>query len=108
MKKIVKLTETDLTRLVKRTINEMEDEMENEMDDMDETMSLENIYDEFEYTKKEFDKDFSDFAYEYIRRLEFLIGKIDELSDEEYKESDELEREINIFYHKIGDLYYLD
>jgi hypothetical protein len=100
MKKIIKLTERDLTRLVKRTINEM--------DDMGDKMSLENIYDEFEYTKKEFDKDFRDFAYEYIRRLEFLLEKIDEMGDKEYKESAELEREINIFYHKIGDLYYLD
>jgi len=63
MKKIVKLTETDLTRLVKRTINEMED--------MDETMSYEDFYDTISDLMGEFFEDFDSMSDRYlIKRLQ--------------------------------------
>jgi hypothetical protein len=55
MKKIVKLTETDLTRLVKRTINEM-----------DETMSYDDFYDTISDLMGEFFEDFDSMSSRYL------------------------------------------
>jgi len=65
MKKIVKLTETDLTRLVKRTINEMDD-MDYEMEDQDDDM----VYAIVESWKMQINDDLQNLANHYIEKLQ--------------------------------------
>ena len=83
MKKIVRLTEADLTRLVKRTINEMDD-MEDEMDEYKSEEyhnSLGNMMGHFYDNFNSMVHRYLDAAYE----LSIDIENDDSLSDDEKK-----------------------
>jgi hypothetical protein len=78
MKKIIRLTERDLTRIVKRTIREMSDD-DSKLEEL--KNEIKTIYDYFENEVKEKadEKDgllSSEVAEELIDTLEYYIGKI--------------------------------
>ena len=75
MKKIVKLTERDLTRLVKRTINEM-DYMDDEMEDQDDYMT----YTIIETWKQEINYHLERVADKYIEKLETMLESMESSS----------------------------
>ncbi len=83
MKKIVKLTETDLTKLVKRTINEMDD-MEDEMDEY----KSEEYHNSLGNMMGHFYDNFNSMAHRYLDvayELSSDIENDDSLSDDEKK-----------------------
>jgi hypothetical protein len=83
MKKIVKLTETDLTKLVKRTINEM-DYMEDEMDEY----KSEEYHNSLGNMMGHFYDNFNSMAHRYLDvayELSSDIENDDSLSDDEKK-----------------------
>ena len=97
MKKIVKLTETDLTKLVKRTINEMDD-ME------DEGMSAEEYHDTLEDMMGDFYNDFDSISNDYLRVTNEMY---DDVKDNENLDKDdkyELLDQIQEFQDDLGSL----
>ena len=99
MKKIVRLTEADLTRLVKRTINEMDD-MEDEMDEYKSEEyhnSLGNMMGHFYDNFNSMVHRYLDAAYE----LSIDIENDDSLSeDDKYESIDQLQE----FYDDLAGL----
>ena len=93
MKKVIRLTETDLTRLIKRIISEREDysDLEKEFDEFDEESFSE--CDELIDTMKFIFKDFMDF-------LETLPDEFDEADAEDTY--DELESQLGSILDKAN------
>ena len=100
MKKIVKLTETDLTRLVKRTINEMDD-MENEMD---ETMSFEEYYDTISDLMGEFFEDFDSMSSRYLDAANEMYDNVKDNENLDKDDKYELLDQIQEFQDDLGSL----
>jgi hypothetical protein len=96
MKKIVKLTETDLTRLVKRTINEM--------DDMDETMSFEEYYDTISDLMGEFFDDFDSMSGRYLDAAYEMYDNVNDNENLDRDDKYELLDQIQEFQDDLGSL----
>ena len=99
MKKIVKLTETDLTRLVKRTINEMEDEMDYEMEDQDDDM----VYAVIESWKMQINDDLQNVADKYIQKLEKMLESMNSSSKYSKQQKTDMNYEINSLIRTLED-----
>ena len=97
MKKIVRLTEADLTRLVKRTINEMDD-ME------DEGMSFEEYRDTLEDTMGEFYDDFDSMSNDYLVATSEMYDDIHDSKSLEQDDKYELLTQIQEFQDDLGSL----
>jgi TolA-binding protein len=93
MKKIVKLTETDLTRLVKRTINEMEDEMD------DESYSMEEYQEILDKMKGELVELLDDATYDLRYQLGSMLENVEDNEsldkEDKYDLLDEIEEILN-------------
>jgi DNA-binding CsgD family transcriptional regulator len=96
MKKIVKLTETDLTRLVKRTINEMED--------MDETMSYDDFYDTISDLMGEFFEDFDSMSSRYLDAANEMYDNVKDNENLDKDDKYELLDQIQEFQDDLGSL----
>jgi hypothetical protein len=96
MKKIVKLTETDLTRLVKRTINEMED--------MDETMSYDDFYDTISDLMGEFFEDFDSMSSRYLDAANEMYDNVKDNENLDKDDKYELLDQIQEFNDDLGSL----
>jgi hypothetical protein len=96
MKKIVKLTETDLTRLVKRTINEM--------DDMNETMSFEDFYDTISDLMGEFFEDFDSMSSRYLDAANEMYDNVKDNENLDKDDKYELLDQIQEFGDDLGSL----
>ena len=96
MKRIVKLTETDLTRLVKRTINEMED--------MDETMSYDDFYDTISDLMGEFFEDFDSMSDRYLRTSNEMYDNVKDNENLDKDDKYELLDQIQEFQDDLGSL----
>ena len=99
MKKIIKLTERDLTRLVKRTINEMEDEMDYEMEDQDDDM----VYIVIESWKMQINDDLQNVADKYIQKLEKMLESMNSSSKYSKKQKTDMKYEINSLIRTLED-----
>jgi len=97
MKKIVKLTETDLTKLVKRTINEMDD-MENE------GMSFEEYRDTLEDMMGEFYDDFDSMSNDYLVGTSEMYEDIEDNESLDKDDKYELLDQITEFQNDLGSL----
>jgi hypothetical protein len=99
MKKIVKLTETDLTRLVKRTINEM-DELSGYMDDHMDT----DEYKELDDIRNEISRILFPIKFDYIEKLEDMLYQVEESSKYDDRIKEDLMYEIESLIGEIEDL----
>ena len=91
MKKIIRLTERDLTRIVKRTIREMSDD-DSKLEEL--KNEIKTIYDYFENEVEEMvENDGSlspEVAGEFLYTLKYYIGKVfDNKSEVEYLDEDD-------------------
>ena len=97
MKKIVKLTESDLTKLVKRTINEMDD-ME------DESMSFEEYRDTLEDMMGEFYDAFDLISDDYLVETSEMYEDIEDNESLDKDDKYELLDQIQEFQDDLGSL----
>ena len=97
MKKIVKLTETDLTKLVKRTINEMDD-ME------DESMSFEEYRDTLEDMMGEFYDAFDLISDDYLVGTSEMYEDIEDNESLDKDDKYDLLDQIQEFQDDLGSL----
>ena len=93
MKKIVKLTETDLTRLVKRTINEM-----------DETMSYEDFYDKISDFMGEFYEDFDSMSDRYLDAANEMYDNVKDNENLDRHDKNDLLGQLQEFYDDLAGL----
>jgi hypothetical protein len=99
MKKIVKLTEADLTRLVKRTINEM-DYMDDEMEDQDDDMT----YGIIETWKQEINYHLERVADKYIEKLETMLDSMESSSKFNKQQKTDINYEVGTLIRQLQDL----
>jgi hypothetical protein len=99
MKKIVKLTEADLTRLVKRTINEM-DYMDDEMEDQDDDMT----YGIIETWKQEINYHLERVAGKYIEKLETMLDSMESSSKFNKQQKTDINYEVGTLIRQLQDL----
>jgi len=99
MKKIVKLTEADLTKLVKRTINEM-DYMDDEMEDQDDDMTYAII----ETWKQEINYHLERVADKYIEKLETMLDSMESSSKFNKQQKTDINYEVGTLIRQLQDL----
>lgn len=91
MKKIVRLTESDLTRLVKKVIKEDEE-------------TFYDYRDMVEKLKKDFITEHTDLVADYLDKMEELKETIENIEELEEGEMDELTNELE---HYINEIYHM-